>query len=118
MIERQRCKGPGDIVVDAGDENFGGVELGRYQLSQQRGESRHQFARLDHHAVARGKRPDGGRQRELKRIIPGRDDADDAERLRDQPVLGRHELQCGRDASRRHPFLQMFGGVPDLAEHQ
>ncbi len=42
-------------------------------------------------------RRDRGRQRQLQRIIPGRDDADHAERLRDQPVLGRRELYRGRD---------------------
>ncbi len=75
---------------------------------------RRQLGRLDHHAIAGGDRPDRGRERELQRIVPGRDDADYAERLRDQAVLGRHELQRGVDAPRRHPFLQVLCGVLDL----
>ena len=75
---------------------------------------RRQLGRLDHHPVAGGDRADRGRQRQLQRIIPGRDDADHPERLRDQAVLARHELQRGVDALRRHPFLQVLGGVLDL----
>ena len=118
MIERQRREALRDLVLDAGDDHFGGVEFGRDHLFQQRGKPRHQFARLDHHPVARGDRAHRRRQRQLQRIIPGRDDADDAERLRDQPVFGRHELQRGGDAPRRHPFLQVLGGVLDFAEHE
>ena len=118
MIERQRGEGFRDLLLDAGHHHFAGVELGGNQLLQQRGKPRHQFARLDHHPVARGDRADCRRQGQLQRIIPGRDDADDAERLRDQPVLGRHELQRGGDAPRRHPFFQVLGGVLDFAEHE
>ena len=56
MIERQRREGACDVVVDAGDEHLGGVEFGRDHFLQQRGEPRHQLARLDHHAVAGGER--------------------------------------------------------------
>ncbi len=118
VIERQRREALCDLLLDAGDHHFAGVEFGRDQLLQQRGKPRHQFARLDHHPVARGDRAHRRRQGQLQRIIPGRDDADDAERLRDQPVFGRHELHCGGDAPRRHPFLQVFGGVLDFAEHE
>ena len=107
-----------DLVVDAGHEHLGGVEFRRDHFLQQRGKPRHQFARLDHHPVAGGERADRRRQRQLQRIIPRRDDADHAERLRDQAIFGRHELQRGRDPLRRHPFLQMLCGVLDLAEHQ
>ncbi|MET3282386.1 hypothetical protein ABIF43_007875 [Bradyrhizobium japonicum] len=59
--------------------------------------------------------PDRGRQRQLERIIPGGDDADDAERLRDQPVARRQELQRGGDSLRRHPALQVFCRMAYLA---
>ena len=75
---------------------------------------RRQLARLDHGAVAGGDGADRGRERELQRIVPGRDDADNPERLRDQAILARHELQRGVHAARRHPFLQMLDGVLDL----
>jgi hypothetical protein len=118
MIERQRGKGFCDLVVDPGHQHFASVELLRDHLGQQRGEPRHQLARLDHDAVARRKGCHCRRQGQLQRIIPRRDDADHAERLRDQAVFGGRKLQRGGDALRRHPSLQMFGGVLDLTQHQ
>ncbi len=118
MIERQRSKGLCDLVLDAGDEQLSGIELLGNGLLQECRKVRHQFARLDDDTVAGGDRADRGRQRELQRIIPGRDDADHAERLRDQPVARGQELQRGRHALRRHPGLQVFCRMPDLGEHQ
>ncbi len=118
VVERERGKSLGDLILDAGDDHFGRVEFRRDHLFQQRREPRRQLARLDHHPVAGGERPDRRRQRELERIIPGRDDADDAERLRDQVVFRRPELQRGRNAPRRHPCLQVLGGVLDLREQK
>jgi hypothetical protein len=57
-------------------------------------------------------------ERELQRIVPGRDDADNADRLRDQAVFGRPELQRGRNTLRRHPLLQVLCGVLDLGEQE
>ena len=90
MIERQRVRRPGrfrprsPVTTSSSASNFC-----RDRLRQQRGRPRRQFARLDHHAIAGGERADRRRQRELQRIIPRRDDADDAERLRDQAVPAR-----------------------------
>lgn len=61
---------------------------------------------------------DCGRERELERIIPGRNDADDAERLRHQPVARGQELQRGGDSPQRHPALQVLCGMPDLGEQR
>jgi hypothetical protein len=118
MIEGKRGKRLGDLLLDAGDEQLRRVEFLRDHLLEQRGKMRHELARLDHHAVAGGDRADCRRKRELQRIIPGCDDADHAERLRNQPVARRHELQRSRHALRRHPALQVFCGMADLAEHQ
>lgn len=108
MIERQVCESFCDLVLDAGDEQLRGVEFLRDRLLQQRGKVRHEFARLDDDAVAGRERADRRRKRELKRIIPGRDDADDSERLRDQAVARGKELQRSCYALRRHPALQML----------
>jgi hypothetical protein len=117
VIERQARKGFCDLVLDAGHEQFGGIEFLRDRLPQQRGKVRRELARLDDDQVAGGDGADRGRERQLQRIIPGRDDADDAERLRHQPIARGQELQRSRHALRRHPAFQMFCRVPDLGEH-
>ncbi len=118
VVERQARKALRDLALDAGDEQLGRIESRGDRLLQQRRKMRGQLARLDENAVAGGERADRGRQRELERIIPGRDDADDTERLRHQPVAGRQELQRGRDPLRRHPALQVLCRMPDLGEQQ
>jgi hypothetical protein len=94
------------------------IEFSRDHLLEQCREPRRQLARLDHHPVAGGERADRGRKRELQRVVPGRDDADHPEWLRDQAVFRGPELQRGRDAPRRHPPLQVPGGVLDFGEQE
>ncbi len=118
MIERQLREGLGDAILDAGDDKLRRRERARDQLSQQFGEAWRQLAGLDHDEVAGGNRADRRRQGQLQRVIPGRDDADDAERLRDQAIAGRPELQRGGDAPRRHPAGKLLHRVLDLGEQE
>ena len=70
-----------------------------------------------HYAIAGDQRVDHRTDGEIQRIVPRHDDADHAKRLRPQLGERRQELQRRRDALRRHPVLQVFCGVPDLAEN-
>ena len=117
MIEGQACEGFCDLVLDAGDEQLGGIEFAATVSFSSAEKCGDEFARLDDDTVAGGERAVAGASVELQRIIPGRDDADDAERLRHQPVARGQELQRRRHALRRHPALEVLGGMPDLGEH-
>ncbi len=91
--------------------------MGRRQLLEQRRRARRQFGRLDHHAVARRQSRERRAERQLNWIVPRRDDADDAERLRRQAIAPGKEVQVGGDGAVAHPPLQPPPGVPDAGAH-
>jgi hypothetical protein len=69
-----------------------------------------ELGRLDHHAIARGQRAQRGQHRQLVGIVPRGDDANDAERLRDEPVEAGTIFDVGRDPARLHPVPADSGG--------
>ncbi|VTZ50489.1 hypothetical protein MPC4_240068 [Methylocella tundrae] len=119
MVERQCRKffaGPG-IAGDDGDffrrEKFGdgGAERLRKQGRQLGG--------LDHDAIARGERVGQRPDSQLKRIVPGADDADDPERLTQHERAAGPEGERGRRPPGFHPGAQALPGVTNggAAEH-
>ena len=73
----------------------------------------HEFARLDHHAVARREGAGEWREREVHGVVPRRDDADDPERLRhDLGVRGRGEPADGAGLD-LHPLVEVGAAVLD-----
>jgi len=103
VVERERGETLADLGAAGDDHDFRRAEIFTNRLRQAGGESRGEFARLDHREVAGGERADQRRERQLQRIVPGRDDADDAERQRHQAVRARPEVKLGRNAPRLHP---------------
>ena len=113
VIERQLDERPARRGIAGKDGNLVVAErLGddpRHELGRSRGHLR----RLDHHAVAGCERRDRRQHRQLIRVVPRRDDADHAERLRNQPVVSRSILDIRRDALRTHPAPQMAARMAD-----
>ena len=103
MIEGERRKGGADLRP-AGD--YGDLLLGKNLAEhggQKFGRLRREFGGLDDGAVPRR---DGGRQRhegQRQRIVPGRHDADDPERLIQHPRVARQEIDADAAAARPHP---------------
>ena len=78
MVERQLRERPADLgVPDDHAHLVPGIDVGE-QVLQQVGRARGQFGGLHEHRVAAGERLGGRDDGKLERIVPGRDDADDA----------------------------------------
>ena len=71
------------------------------------------LTRLDHDQVARRQCTDDGRKAQQQRKIPRRDDANDAERLRQQSVRSRPKMQIGPNAAPGHPARDVPVSVLD-----
>ena len=86
--------------------------------AQQLREGGRQLGRLDHRPVAGGERVDERRESELERVVPGRDDADHAERLVADP--GARRLEQGIDPAplRPHPARDVLAGVADRVQRR
>ncbi len=103
MIEGERRKGGADLRP-AGD--YGDLLLGKNLAehgAQKFGRLRREFGGLDDGPVPRR---DGGRQRhegQRQRIVPGRHNADDPERLIQHPRVARQEIDADAAAARPHP---------------
>ena len=82
------------------------------QRRQLVGRPRRHLGGLQRDAVAGGERADEGREAELDRVVPGREDADDAERLRHEPRPARPERQVDSDGPRAGPAAQAAARVP------
>ena len=80
--------------------------------------ARREFRRLQHHPIAGGQRRDQRHDREVERIIPWADDADDAHRLIKNAGGGRHQLKPDRNPLRLHPTRQMAQRVADRRLHR
>ncbi|MCY1294625.1 hypothetical protein D9M70_439280 [compost metagenome] len=67
--------------------------------------------------VAGSNRRDQGRERQIDRVVPRRDDADDAKRHEAHFCLGRPELPSGFPLLRPDPALEFRQRVIDLGKH-
>lgn len=113
MVEREAGKRSANLGPAADDRDLVGWE----RVSQQAGEEgrgrRSVLGGLEHHPVAgRQGGPEWG-EREIDRIVPGRDDADYAERLVDDLGAARQEVEGDGTALRLHPGCEMAGRVLD-----
>lgn len=117
MIKGHRYEGLAHFGVAGDHAQLVGGKVLAGQSGEQRRESRRQFGRLDQHAVTGGQ---GCRDRcdgELEGVVPGRDDADDAKRLRQQAISAGQERQGGGDTTLPHPAAKMGKRVADAGAH-
>jgi hypothetical protein len=93
MVEGQRGEGGTHFrtAEDCGDLLLG--EKPGQKVRQKFGCARHQLGRLQHDAIACRQRRDQRRHGELNRIIPGADDAHDADRLVQDARPARQEFR-------------------------
>ena len=111
MVEGQRGEGGAHFwtAEDCGDLLLG--EKPAKKVRQKFGCARRQLGRLQHNAIACRQRRDQRRHGELNRIIPGADDANDANGLVEDARPPRQEFEADPDAFRLHPARQMFQGL-------
>ncbi len=118
MIEGEPRESGADIgAAQHGRHLLAGEKPGQELGDEFRG-ARRELRGLQHDAVARGERGDQRHHRQLEGIIPRADDADDAERLAENPRATRPELETDRDALRPHPAREMARGVADAGERR
>ena len=111
----QQGRGLRDAALDDGDRV--GVEVLRQQPGHGGGGRGGQFAGLDDDRVAGGERADQRGEQELERVVPGRDDEDDAERVVLRPGRGVGAEVCGdRGGLGAQPAVEVVQGVVDLAD--
>jgi hypothetical protein len=103
MIERQFDERLADCRIAGEHRELVLREELAHDADHELGRPGREFGRLDHHAIACRERAERRQHRQLVRIVPRRDHADDAERLRQQPVVTRSILEVGRDPLRSHP---------------
>ena len=110
VIERKRRERRANGGVTGDHRDFVlGEGLGD-QRSQQLAGRRRDLRRLDHRAIAGGERRRERHQRERERVVPRRDDADDAERLRLDVRAAQAHRQ--RDAPSRADVVMVLRHVP------
>jgi hypothetical protein len=118
VVERQ----PRERRAGVGAADDGSHLLERKQAGQELGEelggARRELRGLHHHAVAGGERRDQRHDREVERIVPRADDADDADRLVQDGGASRPELAADRHPLRPHPAPQMVARVADRRQHR
>ena len=116
VIERQLREGLAHLGPAGHHRDLvGGERLGDEIAQELRGLG-DELARLDHGAVARRERRDERSEGQRHRVVPGRDDPDDAERLVEDAARRRHELEARLALLGLHPVAQVLPRVPDLAE--
>ena len=105
-----------DATVDECDRRC--VEVLRHDLAEQRCGGGGDLGGLEHNRVAGSERWHEGREQELDRVVPRRDDQHDAERLGHD--LGRTRLDRELDLHtlRGAPRVEVLEGGLDLAEYQ
>ncbi len=111
MIERQAGKTGADRCVA---ENHRHIFLGKMladQVGQQLARARREFGHLDQCAVARREGRRKRRHGQQQRVIPGHDDADDAQRLRNDARPPGAEPDGSRAAPRFHPGTGVSAGM-------
>ncbi len=88
-------------------------------LDQELGQPARILRHLDHRPVAGGENADERRKAQQKRIVPGNDDADHAERLGHEPIARAEEhQQIDAPPARLHPAFQALRGVVDSVQNQ
>lgn len=117
MIERHRHEGLAHLGIAGDDAQLVRGEMLAGQSGEQLGKSWCQFGRLDQHAVASGERCRDRRDGKLEGVVPGRDDAHETKRLRQQAIAARQERQGGGDTTLPHPAFQMRQRVADAGAH-
>ena len=113
MVERQSR----ECLADLGSAEDGRHLLSRKQAGQELGQeirrARRQLRWLEHHPIAGRKRRDQRHDRQIERIVPRTDDADDADRLIEDAGAGRHQLKPDRNALGPHPASEVTERVAD-----
>ncbi len=113
MVERQPRKGLADLrSADDGRDLIGGKQAGK-QIGQKVGRARRQLGRLEHDAIAGRERRDKRHDRKIERIVPGTDDADDADWLIENAGRGRCQFQPDGYPLRLHPAGKMAQRIAD-----
>jgi hypothetical protein len=119
VVEGQLREGGAERGIALHDLHLVGVEDRGEHAREQRAHGRRVFGRLDHHAVAGGERARQRHDGQLEGIVPGRDDADHAERRVAHFAARRPEGQVDRAPLRPHPLAQALAREVDLVErHQ
>ena len=116
MVEGQGGKSPGHGRVAVDDDDLVRLERPRHQRLEERAEPRRVLRHLEHRAVAGGESTGQRRYREIQRVVPRHDDADDAERLAQQARAARQAPPGDGAAFRAHPAAQVAPRVRDAVE--
>ena len=111
MVKRQAHKSTGQSGIALHHAKLILSKVLRHQLTQQSTGQRRQLARLEHDAVAGGKGRDGGRQRQLQGIVPGRHHTHHAQRLALQVRARGQQVQGRRNFFGFEPTRQRLQGV-------
>ena len=119
MVERERRESRAAAAAIGEKRELVGGEIFRRRFDHEFGETLRVFGHLDHRPVAGGENADKRREAQLQREVPRHDDADDAERLRDDAVLRAGEDQLiDLAAARLHPAADALDRVVDAVEHR
>ena len=113
---------PGELGADLRVAGHHGDLVFVIELAQHGGEQLRrcwrELGRLQHDAIAGGDRRRKRRERERHRIVPGRDDADDAERLIDDSVRTGKEHHGGAAALGPHEAAEIAVQIFDGGNHR
>ncbi|MNZ86792.1 hypothetical protein D3C78_1056280 [compost metagenome] len=120
VIQRQAGKGRTDLGAADKCRDLGIVEPFRQQLHQQCSSDGSELRQRDHRPVTRRKGFGEWREGDGHREIPGRHDADTAQRLKMNLRLGAQQPRAHFRAPplRLHPLPQMLAGVLEPADWQ
>ncbi len=113
VVERQRREGPAGFGIALHDRDL----LGREDLRQHPGEEfagpRRELGRFDHRPIAGGKRRRQRHHGQRKRIIPRRQDTDDAQRLIFDTRTGKAEAPVHMSPLGPHEAAQVAREIGD-----
>jgi hypothetical protein len=116
VIERQARELYRALRLAEHDRHLALLEgLGKH-VAHQLGRARRALRHLDQDAVARREREHQRARGKRDRVVPRRDDADDAERLEVDHRLGGRHQQAGAAPLRLHPALQAPQAVIDVVD--
>ena len=98
------------------DRHLVGAERAGHERLEQCAEPRRVLRHLEHCAIAGGQRCGERRHREVQRVVPGHDDADDAERLAQQTRAAREAPPGDGAAFGAHPAAEVSPRECDAVE--
>ena len=107
VIELRRGERAPDVGIARHDGELVLGEAPRDELGDQRRGPRRELGGLHQHAIAGGERAGRRHDRELERVVPRRDDADDTERLRQDFAAPGQQRERRGNAPRSHPARQI-----------